>query len=121
MDHSPKPELEQGVSLRILTHVSYGLFALGVVTAGLLTIATIAAIVLAYIKRSEASGTIYASHLDWLIKTFWWGLLWYCVSGILTLLFIGWIGIFITTIWIIYRLIRGWLALLEGKTLGYSY
>lgn len=121
MDHTPRPEFEQGVSLRTMTHITYGLFALGMLTAGLFGIATVAAVILAYIKRSDASGTIYASHLDWLIKTFWWGLLWLAISLVLVLVFVGWITGLVAVIWIVYRLIRGWLALLEGKSLGHSY
>jgi len=104
-----------GPSLRTLCHVAYGLFALGVVSGGFIGVATIAAVVLAYVKRSDAAGTVYAKHFDWLLATFWWGLLWLAISGIATLIFIGWLGVLATVVWIVYRLIRGWLALSDGR------
>jgi uncharacterized membrane protein len=102
------------LDLRTLTHVTYGLFAVGIVTAGFLGIAILAAVVLMYIKRTDAAGTMYAAHFDWLLRTFWWSLLWLAVSAIFTMIFIGWIGVLATVIWALYRLIKGWLAFMAG-------
>ncbi len=109
------PEENKGLSLKWLTHIIYGLFALGVVSAGFIGVATIASIVLAYLKRSDAAGTVYAPHFDWVIKTFWWGLLWVVISALLTFIFIGWITGLAALIWVVYRVIKGWLALLDGN------
>ncbi|OXR49023.1 MULTISPECIES: hypothetical protein [unclassified Pusillimonas] len=114
MTEALPPEENKGLSLKWLTHIIYGLFALGVLSAGFIGVATIAAMVLAYLKRSDAAGTIYAVHFDWVIKTFWWGLLWVIVSALLTFVFIGWLTGLAAVIWVVYRLIKGWLALLEG-------
>ncbi|MGH8800887.1 MAG: DUF4870 family protein [Casimicrobiaceae bacterium] len=74
-------------------------------------------IIIAYIKRGEAAGTWLASHFRWLIRTFWWSLLWALVGGLvfvtLGLILIG-IPIAYTiwaadTIWVIYRVVRGYL------------
>ncbi|MBC2770349.1 DUF4870 family protein [Pusillimonas minor] len=115
MTEALPPEENKGLSLKWLTHIIYGLFALGVLSAGFIGVATIAAMVLAYLKRSDAAGTIYAVHFDWVIKTFWWGLLWVVVSALLTFVFIGWLTGLAAVIWVVYRLIKGWLALLEGS------
>jgi uncharacterized membrane protein len=109
------PVSNPGPDLRTITHVAYGLYALGFLTAGFLPITTLAAVVLLYVKRADAAGTFYASHFDWLLKTFWWALLWLAISGIALFIFIGWVGIVATVIWVLYRLIKGWLALLEGR------
>ncbi|KCB21020.1 hypothetical protein L541_1428 [Bordetella hinzii CA90 BAL1384] len=98
-----------------MAHVSYGLFALGFLTGGILGVATLAAVVLMYLKRSDTAGTVYASHFDWLLRTFWWSLLWLAISFVLMLIYIGWIGMVATVVWVLYRLIKGWLALLEGN------
>jgi len=103
------------LDLRTLTHVTYGLYALGFVTGGFLGIATLAAVVLMYLKRTDAAGTMYAAHFDWLLRTFWWALLWLAISAIATLIFIGWLGVVATVVWVLYRLIKGWLALMEGS------
>jgi len=104
------------INLRLITNVSYGLFALGLVTAGFFGMATISAMVLMYVKRADAAGTLYATHFDWLSHTFWWGLLWFALSALATYIYIGWIGIAVTSVWVLYRLIKGWLNLLEGRT-----
>ncbi|MDT4856012.1 DUF4870 family protein [Achromobacter agilis] len=114
MSDSQTPVPGTTLDLRTLTHVAYGLYALGFLTSGFLGIATLAAVVLMYVKRSDAAGTVYASHFDWLLRTFWWALLWLAISAIATLIFIGWIGLAATVVWVLYRLIKGWLALLEG-------
>jgi uncharacterized membrane protein len=91
------------------------LFAIGLLSAGVLGAATVAAIVLLYIKRADAAGTVYAAHFDWMMQTFWWGLLALAVSGLATYIYIGWVGVIATGIWALFRLIKGWLALLEGR------
>jgi len=113
---SPPLEQSKPIDLRLLTQVTYGLFALGLLTAGFVGIATLAAMVLMYVKRADAAGTVYASHFDWLGHTFWWGLLWLAVSALATFIYIGWIGVVGTLVWILYRVIKGWLALLEFRT-----
>ncbi|AZS77697.1 MULTISPECIES: DUF4870 family protein [Achromobacter] len=102
------------LDLRTLTHVAYGLFALGFLTSGILGIATLAAVVLMYLKRSDAAGTVYAAHFDWMLRTFWWAMLWLAISAIAIYIFIGWISLIATIVWVLYRLIKGWLALLDG-------
>ena len=109
------PDDNKGLSLRQLTHLIYGLFAIGLISAGFFGIATLAAVVLAYLKRADAAGTIYASHFDWLIKTFWWGALWLVLSGLATFIFIGWLTGLVALVWVVYRIAKGWLALLGGE------
>ena len=109
------PENPEGLSMRTLTHVVYGAFSLGLIALPLLGLGIVAAVVVAYLKRSDAAGTIYATHFDWIIATFWWGVLWCVISFVATFFFIGWITLFIAIIWIIYRIARGWLALCSGN------
>ena len=113
----PNAPVPAGVpDLRLLTHMAYGLFALGFLTSGVLGVATLAGVVLLYVKRSDTAGTIYAGHFDWLLRTFWWSVLWLVLSAILTMVFVGWIGLIATLVWALYRLIKGWLALFEGSS-----
>jgi uncharacterized membrane protein len=67
------------------------------------------------VKRSEVRGTWLDSHFSWQLRTFWFALLWLVVGAVLFATVVGipfavvlWIG---TGIWVLYRLIRGWLAL----------
>jgi uncharacterized membrane protein len=82
---------------------------------------SIIAVILNYIKQGAARGTWIESHFRWQIRTFWYGLLWVslCVLFIVLTLGIGiliaWIPLTIVTIWFIYRIARGWLALRDGQ------
>jgi uncharacterized membrane protein len=114
-----------------LAHVIYGLHAFSaatgllssalIVTAFLAGWPSIIAVILNYVKRSDVRGTWLDSHFSWQIRTFWYALLWLVVGGILFVTFVGipvaivlWIG---TGIWVLYRIIRGWLALTSQKAL----
>jgi uncharacterized membrane protein len=80
-------------------------------------------IIMAYVKRGDATGTWLASHYRWLIRTFWFSLLWGCIGAIIfVLLAIVVIGIIIgaaiwiaTGLWVIYRIIRGYLLFADSK------
>ena len=114
-----------------LAHIIYGLHAFSAVT-GMLTPAmivtafltgwpSIIAVILNYVKRSEVRGTWLDSHFSWQIRTFWYALLWLALGGILFVTLVGipaaivlWLG---TGIWVLYRIIRGWLALSSQKAM----
>jgi uncharacterized membrane protein len=118
-------------ALVTLAHVIYGLHAFSVLT-GMLSPAmivtafltgwpSIIAVILNYVKRSEVRGTWLDSHFSWQIRTFWFALLWLAIGGVL---FITVVGIpfavvlwFATGVWVLYRIIRGWLALSSAKVL----
>ncbi|HEY7761152.1 MAG TPA: hypothetical protein VIA64_17195, partial [Burkholderiales bacterium] len=68
-----------------------------------------------YIKLPDVAGTLYESHFRWQIRTFWWGLLWSVVGGLTTWILIGFLILAATAIWVIYRIVKGWLSLSEGK------
>ena len=113
-----------------LTHLMYGLHAFSALT-GLLTPAlvvtfltgwpSIIAVIINYVKRSEVRATWLDSHFSWQLRTFWYALLWLALGGVLFITVVGipvaialWLG---TGIWVLYRLIRGWLALGSKQTL----
>ena len=92
-----------------------------VVGAFLLGWPSIIAVIMNYLKRSDARGTWLESHFRWQIRTFWFGLLWVtlCVIFVVITLGIGliivWIPIGLVALWFIYRIWRGWMALREGR------
>jgi len=77
---------------------------------------SIIAVILNYIKRSEARGTWLESHFRWQIRTFWFGLLWIalCVAFIIVTFGIGllfmWLPITLVGLWFVYRIVRGWVT-----------
>ena len=114
-----------------LTHVIYALHAFsaltGLVSAALVVTAfltgwpSIIAVILNYVKRSDVRGTWLDSHFSWQIRTFWFALLWVLIAAVLFITLIGipfayvlWV---ITGVWVLYRIIRGWLALLSQRAL----
>ena len=123
-------------SLITYNHITYLLYVLSYFTAGLLWIVPI---FMNYAKRHDADGTWLATHFDWQIKTFWYGIVWFFIGGIFLILgfsgFVGgilgmsynimavsapfiWIGAIIfglTYVWHLYRIVRGWIALTDGR------
>ena len=76
----------------------------------------IVAIVIDYVKRDDARGTVYESHIEWQISTFWWGLLWTLLGMASMWVFgLGMIVLAVAYIWMIYRVVKGFLKLTEGR------
>ncbi len=121
-------------SLVSYTHWMYALHALSalmgiltsaaIATAFVFSIPSIIAVIMNYVKRTEVRGTWLDSHFVWQLRTFWWAALWIVLifvfsTPLILLLGLGfltmWLGIAIVGIWILYRVIRGWLALKDGR------
>ena len=100
--------------LKTLATVVYALQAAGFFVG----LTWIVAVVINYVKRDDVRGTWLESHFGWQIRTFWWGLLWAVVGGILTLVVVGFAVLFADAVWIIYRIVKGWLSLSENKPVG---
>lgn len=114
-----------------ITHIIYALHTLSVVmgfigsafiiTTFLTGWPSIIAVIINYIKRGNVRGTFLDSHFGWQIRTFWYALLWMTVAAILFLTVIGIIFAYIIAvgagIWISYRIIRGWIALSEFRSM----
>jgi uncharacterized membrane protein len=108
----PTPTTEEKLaSLKTLTAVIYGLYALSMFAG----ISAIVAIVLNYIKVDDAKGTWLESHFSWQIRTFWWSLLWTVIGGITWIILIGWVVWGVAFVWFVYRIAKGWLNLNDGK------
>lgn len=114
-----------------ITHIIYALHTLSVVmgfigsafiiTTFLTGWPSIIAVIINYIKRGNVRSTFLDSHFGWQIRTFWYALLWMTVAGILFLTVIGIIFAYIIAvgagIWVSYRIIRGWIALSEFRSM----
>lgn len=93
---------------RTTMHVLYGLHTVAPFTMWILALV---ALVVNYLRRSDETDPLYVSHHSYMIRTFWWSLLWLVLSSPLWLLlwFPGAIAWTIIGIWYLYRCIRGWL------------
>ena len=116
-------------SVVTVAHIVYALHAFAIV-AGLVGTATvvgsfigsvpsIVAVIMNYVKRGDARGTWMESHYRWQIRTFWFALLWFLVGWLLILTVVGAvIGVPVLialTIWLVYRIARGWLRLNDRR------
>jgi uncharacterized membrane protein len=82
---------------------------------------SIIAVILNYVKRGQVRGTWLESHFRWQIRTFWFGLLWVVICGLFIVgtlgigIVIAWVPLAVITIWFIYRVARGWMALRDSR------
>jgi uncharacterized membrane protein len=90
-----------------------------IVGSFLFGIPSIVAVILNYVRRPEARGSFVDSHFRWQIRTFWYALLWVTLSWILVATIVGipiaFVGFGLVTVWLIYRIARGWLRLRESE------
>ena len=121
----PQSTREPLPSVLTVAHLVYALHTIAIVV-GIVGAATvvgsflgslpsIAAVLLNYVKRGDARGTWVDAHYRWQIRTFWYALLWALLGWALTITIIGAVvGVPILlalTLWLIYRIGRGWLRL----------
>lgn len=95
---------------RTLVVVSYILHLVGAV-AGL---TSIIGLIINYVKR-DPHDAIFDSHHGWMIRSFWWALLWGVIGFVTIIFLIGWVVLFVAWVWYIYRHVRGLIALLNGE------
>jgi uncharacterized membrane protein len=96
---------------KTITMVVYALQALSF----LFVITFLVAVIINYIKRDDVSNSWLASHYRWQIRTFWFSLLWYVIGFLTLFVMIGYLVLFANSLWLIYRIIKGWLRLSEGR------
>src|SRR5690625_884884 len=106
-EHAPDNERE-----RKIVWAAYILHAVSFFTGGL---SSIAAVIINHIKYAESHDPLIASHHRWMLRTFWFALLWAAICIPLAIFLIGFVGFAIVTVWIIYRLVRGILALVDNN------
>jgi uncharacterized membrane protein len=116
-------------SLVTLTHVIYALHGFGValglatsafiVTSFLFSLPSIVAVIMNYVRRDGVRRTVLESHFRWQIRTFWFALLWIVLATLLSvplmLNLVGFVTLWLAAvgigIWVLYRVVRGWMRL----------
>lgn len=109
----------------VAVYILYGiagavsLLSAGIPIAPLFGLIGFIGLVIAYVKRSDARGTWLESHFRWQVRTFWYALLWAAIGWVLIVLLIGllispaiWV---LTSLWILYRVVRGFLRFNERQ------
>ncbi|NNM59057.1 MAG: hypothetical protein HKM04_04515 [Legionellales bacterium] len=103
---SPTPS-----GLRAITLVMYGLMSLAVFFG----ITGIAAVIINYLKYQDTLNTLYESHFLWLRRTFWFAVLWGLIGLVTSYFLIGIPILIANAFWVLYRVIKGWLLLIDNK------
>lgn len=116
---------EKAQNLKSVGWVSYVLHlvvALGAVIPGAQfgAVLLIVALVIDLVKRDDAVGTWQASHFSWRIRSVIWAGILYLITMPLWLLLIapGWIAWGIISIWFLYRIVRGMVAMNNNRPVG---
>jgi uncharacterized membrane protein len=127
IDNGSVVNAERDDSLKLIGHISYALHAIVAVGAVLPGVqASVLLLLIAFtldmVKRDDARGSWQESHFSWRIRSVLWAGLLYVVTIPLWLLFLipGWIAWIIISVWFLYRVVRGWLALSDRKPMPVS-
>jgi uncharacterized membrane protein len=111
MPQGAAPAADQS-DTRLMAIIVYGLYLAG---WPFLHLPTVAGVIMAYVKRDDARGTIWESHFANQIETFWISLVIGIVAIPLCFVFIGipiLVGVFV---WFLYRSIKGLIRAVENK------
>jgi uncharacterized membrane protein len=109
-------------TLHVISAASGVLSSATIVSAFVFGWPSIIAVIINFATRREAAGTWLESHYRWQMRTFWYALLWLLVAGVLVITLIGIpaavLVLLVTGIWVLYRMVRGWIALASGQAMS---
>ena len=105
---------------RTIMHILYGLHTVAWASAGMLAVI---ALIVNYIKRGDEPDALYVAHHNYMISTFWWTILWFVATAIITIpalisiifspiAFVIW---FVIGLWYLYRCIKGWVRFNDNR------
>ncbi len=120
-----KPNNENTDQLKTVGWISYALHLMVAVSALVPggqwgPVLLVVALVIDMVKRSEAAGTWQESHFSWRIRSTIWAAVLYLVTAPLWFLFLlpGWIAWTIISIWFLYRIVKGMVAMNANKAVA---
>jgi uncharacterized membrane protein len=104
-------DAKQFARILYIAHAATFFFSLGLFN--------VVVLIINYIRRPETVGTMVYSHHTWMIRSFWWYVVWMIVAGILFVTIIGiplaWLVGVVAWVWMAYRIIRGFLDLNNNR------
>ena len=101
-------------SNRTVMYVLYGMHTVAWASAGMLAVI---ALIVNYIARSDESEGLFREHHSYMIRTFWWTIVWCAVTSPLFIAFF-FPGVFAWSVigfWYLYRCIKGWLRFANNR------
>ncbi|MFY7865196.1 DUF4870 family protein [Roseateles sp.] len=116
------PQRQQHLrSVGMLSYILHAVVAIGAVLPGVQAsvFLLLVAVVVDLVKRDEAAGTWQASHFSWRLRSVVWAGVLYLLTSPLWLLLVvpGWIAWGLISIWFLYRVLRGWVAMNAGRSM----
>jgi uncharacterized membrane protein len=104
-------DAKQFARILYIAHAATFFFSLGLFN--------VLVLIVNYIRRPDTAGTMVYSHHTWMIRSFWWYLVWMAVAFVLAITIIGiplaWLVGAGAWVWMAYRIIRGFLDLNNNK------
>ena len=97
-------------SERTVVLVAYVLHLVGSIAG----VTSIIGLILNYVRR-DRYGSFFDSHHRWMIRSFWWAILWIVIGICTTFILIGWVILGLVWLWYVYRHVRGLIALANGE------
>jgi uncharacterized membrane protein len=80
-------------------------------------ISAIAGVIVAYLKRGEASA-VSSTHYTFQIRTFWIGLLFSLVGVLTSVILVGWLVLLFLIVWLLVRNIKGFMAISDNRPIA---
>jgi uncharacterized membrane protein len=119
MDHEKAEQLKAIGWVSYLLHLIVAVAAV-VPGANVGIVLLIVALVIDLVKKGDAAGTWQESHFIWRIRSVIWAGILYVVTIPLWFLFVlpGWLAWGIISIWFLYRIVRGMVAMNNNQALG---
>ena len=113
-------EIEHDSGRTAPTRTAHILYLMHAISPFTLWSLSLLAVIIGAFTRDQVRDTWVESHYSWLLRTFVWGIVWMVIVSfvfIITVIgiFLLWIPWGILTIWYLYRVIRGWLRLNDGR------
>jgi uncharacterized membrane protein len=100
---------KEGTASTDIAKIIYVLYLVGLVAG----VTIIVGVVMAYVYKDEAPQWL-RTHYELQIRTFWIGLLYLLIAGVLCLILVGFLLLFVLAIWWIARAIKGLKYLDQG-------
>jgi uncharacterized membrane protein len=80
-----------------------------------LGVTSIIGVVVNYVRLDDVRGTWLESHFVWQIRTFWFQVLWGLVGLVTSVVLIGFLIWGVAYLWVIYRVVKGWINLADDR------
>jgi uncharacterized membrane protein len=81
------------------------------------TLTLFAGAIISYVRKDDVKGSWIESHFYWQTRTFWYSLLWMVIGGVTTIFLVGWAVLLAASLWLIYRVAKGWVYLNENRAM----